>query len=582
MTPASLRILKALAVGGVASLALVACGGGGGGTTGTTLASDQTLKFPILGDFGTLDPGQLNAETDSEIAQNVFNGLLKFDNNLNIVPDIASAMPTVSSDGLTYTFKLRTDVTFSNGDKVTSKDVLYSWNRAAALQGGYAYLMTPIVGYDKVSQNTAASAKLESLLEANDPSVTMSGLTAPDPQTVVVKLTAPAGYLNSEIALEGVGFMIIDENAVKTDPDNWWTKPATLIGTGAYKMTGYVPKQSVDFGAVANWWGSPKPTLQKIHIDILGNAESAITAYEQGSYDIYGYGGYSNAPVDAILRIQGTANEKDQLLLHPKVRTTWVSFNMVSDSSRPAKGPFLLSDGQSGHDLRLAFDLAVDKTKLASVVCSNIVCSPATGGLITKGLVGYLGDNQDPLAKFDAAQAKTLLKSADPDGSKTANLSYAYDPNNPLNTSTAQFLQDQWQTNLGVHVNLTPVDHSAFIKARLKGSYVLSRDGWQADFNHPQDWFDSLWGKAAGCPDANCTSGYDTAAYDSAVAAADQLPIDQATPKYQAVSQQMIADVAYIPLYYSVGAFLIKPYVKGAGTNAFFDYYWNQIQINSH
>jgi ABC-type oligopeptide transport system substrate-binding subunit len=569
-------------VGGVASLALVACGGGGGGTTGTTLASDQTLKFPILGDFGTLDPGQLNAETDSEIAQNVFNGLLKFDNNLNIVPDIASAMPTVSSDGLTYTFKLRTDVTFSNGDKVTSKDVLYSWNRAAALQGGYAYLMTPIVGYDKVSQNTAASAKLESLLEANDPSVTMSGLTAPDPQTVVVKLTAPAGYLNSEIALEGVGFMIIDENAVKTDPDNWWTKPATLIGTGAYKMTGYVPKQSVDFGAVANWWGSPKPTLQKIHIDILGNAESAITAYEQGSYDIYGYGGYSNAPVDAILRIQGTANEKDQLLLHPKVRTTWVSFNMVSDSSRPAKGPFLLSDGQSGHDLRLAFDLAVDKTKLASVVCSNIVCSPATGGLITKGLVGYLGDNQDPLAKFDAAQAKTLLKSADPDGSKTANLSYAYDPNNPLNTSTAQFLQDQWQTNLGVHVNLTPVDHSAFIKARLKGSYVLSRDGWQADFNHPQDWFDSLWGKAAGCPDANCTSGYDTAAYDSAVAAADQLPIDQATPKYQAVSQQMIADVAYIPLYYSVGAFLIKPYVKGAGTNAFFDYYWNQIQINSH
>jgi len=579
MTPGSLRILKVLAVGALSTLALVACGGGSSSSNSTTLAADQTLKFPILGDFGTLDPGQLNAETDSEIAQNLYNGLLKFDSNLNIVPDIAAAMPTVSSDGLTYTFKLRQDVTFSNGDKVTSKDVLYSWNRAAALQGGYAYLMTPIVGYSKVSQNTAGGAKLESLLEANDPSVTMSGLTAPDPYTVAVQLTAPAGYLESEIALEGVGFMLVDVNAVKTNPDNWWTNPATLIGTGAYKMTAYTPKQSVDFAAVPNWWGSPKPTLQKVHLDILGNAESAITAYEQGSYDIYGYGGYSNAPVDAILRIQGTANEKSQLLLHPKVRTTWVSFNMVADSSRPAQGPFLLSDGQSGHDLRLAFDLAVDKTKLASVVCSNIVCSPATGGLITKGLVGYLGDNTDPLAKFDPVQAKTLLKGADPTGSKTANLSYAYDPNNPLNTSTAQFLQDQWQTNLGVHVNLTPVDHSAFIMARLKGSYVLSRDGWQADFNHPQDWFDSLWGKTAGCPDANCTSGYDTTAYDTAVAAADQLPLDQATPKYQAISQQLIADVAYIPLYYSVGAFLIKPYVKGAGTNAFFDYYWDQIQI---
>ena len=136
MTPTSLRILKALAVGGVTSLVLVACSGGGTNNS-TSLASDQTLKFPILGDFGTLDPGEISVETDSEIAQNMYNGLLKYDNNLNIVPDIAAAMPTVSSDGLTYTFKLRQDVTFSNGDKVTSKDVLYSWNRAAWLQGGY-------------------------------------------------------------------------------------------------------------------------------------------------------------------------------------------------------------------------------------------------------------------------------------------------------------------------------------------------------------------------------------------------------------------------------------------------------------
>ena len=97
MTPNSFRFLKALGVGAVATLALVACGGGGG-TSSTNLASDQTLKFPILGDFGTLDPAQLNAETDSEIGQNMYDGLVKFDNNLNIVPDIATKMPDVSSD----------------------------------------------------------------------------------------------------------------------------------------------------------------------------------------------------------------------------------------------------------------------------------------------------------------------------------------------------------------------------------------------------------------------------------------------------------------------------------------------------
>ncbi|TMB88365.1 MAG: peptide ABC transporter substrate-binding protein [Chloroflexi bacterium] len=580
MTPLSFRFLKVLSVAGAAALVVVACGGGG--NTNTGLAKDQTYKFPILGDFGTLDPSMLDAETDSEIAQNIFNGVVKFDNELNIVPDIASAMPTVSSDNLTYTFPLRHDVTFSNGDKLTAKDFIYSWSRAAAMQGGYSYIMGAIKGYDVVSQNKTAGAALEAKLEANDPSVILSGLTAPDDYTLKVQLSAPAGWFLSAAALEATVMMVVDQKAVKTDFDNWWTKPETLIGTGAFKMTARVANQSVDFAAVPNWWGSPKPTLTKVHLDVLQSASSAITAYEQGTYDAYGFGGYSNAPIADILRIQGTPNEKDQLLLHPKVRTTWVSFNMVSDSSRHAKGPFTLDGGQAAHDLRLAFALAIDKDKLVDVVCHKIICSAATGGLITKGLTGYLGDNADPLAKFDPTKAKSLLKGADPTGAKTAHLTYVYDPNNPLNKDVGVFIQDQWQTNLGVHVDLLAVDHSPFIKARLKGDYVLSRDGWQADYNHPQDWYDSLWGTALGCPDANCTSGYATKAYDDLLKKADQEPLDQAVPDYQKLGQMLIDDVAYIPLYYSVGAFLIKPYMKGAGTNNFFDYWWNQISIQSH
>jgi oligopeptide transport system substrate-binding protein len=582
MTPASFRFLKALCVG-IAALVVVAACGNNTSTTSTTLAADQTLKFPLLGDFGTLDPGQLNAEVDSEVAQNMFNGLIKFDNNLNIVPDIASALPTVSADGLTYTFKLRQDVTFSNGDKVTSKDVLYSWNRAAAMQGAYAGNLAAIKGYDVVSTNTVAGAALETLLEKNDPSVILSGLTAPDAYTVQVVLASPAGWFLSAIALEATTGMVVDQNVVKTDFDNWWTVPATAIGTGAYKMTARTPKASIDFAAVPNWWGSPKPTVTKVHMDIIQSASSGITAYEQGSYDLFGFGGYSSGvPVADVLRIQSTSNEKDQLLLHPKVRTTWVSFNMVSDAKRAAKGPFTMDQGQSAHDLRLAFDLAIDKTKLASVVCQNIICSPATGGLITKGLVGYLGDGADPLAAFDPAKAKQLLASADPTGSKTKGLTYAYNSNSPINKDTAVFIQDQWQTNLGVKVDIAPYDGSPFIKARLKGAYVLSRDGWQADYNHPQDWFDNLWGKIPGCPDANCTSGYTTSAYDTLLAKADAEPLATAVPDYKALSQQLINDVAYIPLYYSVGTFLIKPYMKGAGTNNFFDYWWNQYQILSH
>ena len=582
MTPTSLRILKALAVGGVSSIVLVACGGGSG-TTSTNLASTQTLTFPILADFGTLDPAVADAETDQEIQQNMFDGLVRFDPNLNIIPDLATAVPTASTDGLTYTFKLRTDATFSNGDKFTSKDVLYSWNRGAAMQGSYATNLSAIDGYSTVAANTASGAALEALLEKNDPSVTLKGLTAPDASTVVVKLSSPAGWFLTAIALAGSTGWIVDQNAVKQDFDNWWANPATSIGTGPFKMTARVPKQSVDFEAVPNWWGSPKPTLTKVHLDVsVTDPSTAITKYEQGGYDVVGYGGYSSLPVADILRIQGTGNEKSQLVLHPKVRSYWVSFNMVHDAKRTAGGPFLLSDGQSAHDLRMAFALAVDKTKLVSVVCQNIVCTPATGGLIPPTLIGYMGDNQDPLAKFDAAKAKSLFTSADPTGSKTKGLVYTYDPENALNKPTAEFLQSQWHDNLGVDVSIQPVSHSQFIKGRLKGQYALSRDGWQADYNHPQDWFDNLWGKFVGCPDSGCTTGYDTAAYDTLLTKADAEPLPAALADYKTLNQQLIDDVVYIPLYYSVGSFLIKPYVKGAGTNSFFDNYWNTIQIQSH
>jgi ABC-type oligopeptide transport system substrate-binding subunit len=131
-------------------------------------------------------------------------------------------------------------------------------------------------------------------------------------------------------------------------------------------------------------------------------------------------------------------------------------------------------------------------------------------------------------------------------------------------------------------VEVKPFDLSPFIKSRLKGAYVLSNDDWQADYNHPQDWFDNRWGKQVGCPDANCTSGYDTVAYDTLLAKADAESPSMALADYVDLNHQLIDDVVYIPLYYSVGAFLFKPYVSGAGTNNFFDFPWHQIQILYH
>jgi oligopeptide transport system substrate-binding protein len=375
--------------------------------------------------------------------------------------------------------------------------------------------------------------------------------------------------------------MVVDEAVVKNDFDHWASKPETLVGTGPYKMASRKANQSADFVTVPGWWGSPAPTLTKVHIDVVSDPKVAISMYEQGSYDVFGFGAYG-APVAEVNRIKANPSEKAQLAVGPDNKTYWVSFNMVADASRHAGGPFTLDQGKSSHDLRLAFALAVDKAKLTKDLCANLICAQATGGLIPKGLLGYLGDGADPLSAYDPARAKTLLASADPTGAKTKGLVYTYDPENPFNETTAKFLQAQWLANLDVSVEVRAVPRAAFITNRLRGDYALSRDGWAAEYNHPQAWFDSLWGVVAGCPDVTCTSGYTTKAYEQLLARADTEHIPAAMGDYNALSRMLIDDVVYIPLYYTLSAFLIKPYVQGAGTNNLYDYPWSQIRLTAH
>jgi len=606
----SLIKIGGLFVGVVGIVAAAACGSTSPSSSSNSLAASQVMRFPVIQDPKTWDPALMDAEVDTEQMQNVFDTLWRFDDHLNVIPDLATVVPTqanggISADGKTFTIHLKQNVKFNNGDPMTSADVVYSWNRGASYHGAYASNLSAIQGFSDVfkagkaycktgegsANTTACYTGIEQKLAAKDPSFTMSGVTAPDPNTVQIVLANGCGWCITAWSLQGSTGAVVDQKVTGADPVNWWSKPGGAgvtdgqVGTGAYYLSSYIPKQSIKYKVVPNWWGSPKPTLTEVDLDIKDPSTQStyIAAWEQGSYDLVGYGGDSSLPNADILRIKGTSSESSQLLLQPKGRTTWVSFNIGYPSTG---GPFL-GEGAAAKGLRTAFALAVDKNGLASTVCHNLVCAPATGGLITKGLIGYLGDGTDPLAKFDPTQAKALLKQYDPSGSLTSNLKYAYNAGG-LNDPVATYLQGQWSTNLGIQVSLDPhPDASAFISDRLGGKFVMSRDGWQFDYNHPQDWFDNLWG---GLVVGANTSGFadptgdptSNAVYDPLVAKADAEPLSQALPLYNQLSQLLQTDVAYIPLYYSVGEFLIHPYVKGAGSNTQADFYWDEISIASH
>ena len=590
-----------IGLGVLGLLTAAACGSTSTTSTSGALASSQVLHFPVFQDPGTWDPGEMDAEVDTELMQNVFDNLWRFDDKLNIVPDIATTVPTqanggISSDGLTYTVHLNPAAKFSNGDPVTAKDVLYSWNRGAELHGAYASILSAIQGFSQVQAAAGAppssgtpesfQANIEKQLAAKNPAFMMSGLTAPDGPNgyvVQVKLSTACGWCLTAWTLEGTVGAIVDEKVIDApgvDPVNWWQTPKDLVGTGAYKLTAYIPSQSMTFSVVPSWWGSPKPTLKTINIDIKdpSTAPTTVDSFFQKGYDIIGYGGDSTLiPLANVLAIQANSREKPDLLVQPKGRTTWVSFNIGYPSTG---GPFL-GYGAKATNLRLAFALAVNKQGLATTVCHNVVCSAATGGLITTGLIGNNGPNSDPLAKYDPAKAKALIAQYDPSGSDLKNLTYSYNAGS-LNESVADYLQNEWQTNLGIHVNLNAVsDASIFISDRLTGKYQMDRDGWQFDYNHPQDWYDNLWGTYATSAGAN-TSGFDSPQYDSILKQADQEPLSQALPLYNQLAGILQTNALYIPLYYSVGNFLIQPYVQGAGSNTAFDHYWNEIKILAH
>ena len=559
-------VFRSLAVA-LGTISVVAACGGGGGTTSENLAADQTLSFPMVDDVGNTDPAKMSAAVDIDIFRNTYSGLYKFDDQLNEVADIASGPPQISSDGLTYTFKMKNNVKFSNGDPVKADDFIFSWDRVPAMQGDYASVMQPVAGYDDVAAGKATH---------------MSGLKKIDDYSFSATLSAPAGYWYTEVALWTA--WVVDQKVIlaagKATDTAWADNPATAIGTGQFKMTARTPKQSIDFAPVANWWGGSTGTVTKVHIEIVADQKAQLTKYESGGYSLIGFANQNLTPED-VIRYNSDSQLKKQLQLQPSARTTWVGFNQCgsSNQSKDCKGkpasPFA-GDG-NGKLLREAFSLAIDRDQLVDIACSKgTACVKATGGVITKGLKGYLGDNTDPWAVFDANKAKQLLQQAG-GAAAVGNLTYTYNAT-AFNKAVCDNLASQWRQNLGVTVQCASTDRASFFNARSKCNYPIFRHSWGADYDNPQDWFDFLFVTNAGSH-GEC---YANSQLDSMSKDANTKPLSQSLDTYKKMNQILVDNTVTANLVYGIQQYVSHPYVKGVGGNPLYDNYWSDVKILQH
>jgi oligopeptide transport system substrate-binding protein len=513
-------------------------------------AAEQVLHLVAPNDVLTLDPAKIHQPSvDVSLARNVFGGLYRFRDDLVEEPDLAKSMPDISADGLTWTFHLRTDVRFSNGDTVKAADVLYSWNRVASLNADKypsASIFESVQGFANVQSGRAK---------------TLSGLRKSDDYTVVATLTAPAGFWLVELGLWAAA--VVDQRVVAgKGEDTWWTTPDGLIGTGPFRMTSREKGKSLDFEPVENWWDGSTGRLKRIRVDVVADQAVAESRYRAGEFDIVGY-----TPTDDFRQVSDeTINSyrtdnhlKGELHMRPWLDTSHLRFR--------AEGRL---DTDPDVQVRRALSLALDRTRLATICFGGAQCEPATGGLILKGLAGYLGDGADLNAKQDVSAALALLRAWDPAGARRTVRVGTF----PDFILLAKEIQAEWQSVLGLTVSLDFGEIPTIRRKASEGLYDVTVGAFAADYDSPHNWFSNI--------DNQCHAAVVDPQFQSLVTAADKERPDAAVRDYKKAGQLLADDAACPALVYQEAVQLIKPWVRGAGGNALYENYWKSISILKH
>jgi len=535
------------------------------GSSAAELSNAQTLSFPIRKDLQDLDPATMGIlAPDLGIARNIFGGLYQFDAALKVVPDIAVGPPDISADGLTYTFHLRRDARFSNGDPVTASNFVYSWNRVESLASSSLRLIAnpaqtfPLLevvkGYDDVRTGRSKS---------------MVGLAALDDHTLIVTLSRPAGYWLAELALPYT--WVLDERVIRSrGEETWWTTPEGLVGTGPFRMTSRAPGQSLEFAPVDNWWGGSTGHLKKMRVEIVPDLTAQVAGYRNARYDVVGAAeaGQFVHEEDLTPFLAAASDEvrRGELFTGPAWSNRTLSFNVVS-------GP--LSQAEDGQKGRQALSLAIDRQKVADAVCgtAKICAAAASGGILLPGMSGYLGDKGD---LYRPREAKSLLQAWDPDGSKLKGLKIATSSRPPF-LRMAENVRNQWATNLGVHADVEVLQANATLPSCGNRPESVAVNGYILPFDEPRFWYRSQFVAGGGC-----WGGYQNASFEALLNTADLQQPSQAGDAYVKAGRLLVDDAAFVGVLYTKRFMLIKPYIRGAGFNAVYDGPWSEIKILKH
>ncbi|MGI8551611.1 MAG: peptide ABC transporter substrate-binding protein, partial [Dehalococcoidia bacterium] len=319
----------------------------------------------------TLDPALVFDVTSSEYVVELFGGLVTLDKDLKVVPDIAKELPTVSSDGTTYTFKLRDDVVFSGSNKkVTAQDFKYSLERAA----------------DPKTNSPTADTYLGDIIGTKDmirsKAKEISGVKVIDDTTLQITIDAAKPYFLAKLTYPTA--FVVEKQQVESDARNWTRHPH---GTGPFILKQWNIGQNVTL--VPNGrYHLGVPALKEVDFQLAGG--SALTQYENNEIDV------SPVGINDIERVRDS-NDPLNKEFHekPALSTGYIAFNV---SQPPFDDP----------NVRKAFSQSIDKDQLVNVILKNEATK--ADGILPPGMPGYSKDIKG--LAYDPSAAKQLIQSS--------------------------------------------------------------------------------------------------------------------------------------------------------------------------
>lgn len=509
-------------------LLLAACGGGNTNNTPTPSgtpapASSQILKLPNVGtsDLQTLDPAQ-GPDANSAVAVNmIYSGLVRTDTNLNILPDQATWQ--ISPDGKTYTFKLKSGLSFSDGTPVTAQTYIYTWTRALLPAVGSpiaSFFAAPIVGSDEV-----ASGK----------SKTLAGVKALDDQTLQVTLKQQTPYFLS--ALTTSVFYPLNQKVIEQFGQANWTQHVADagVGTGPFMVKEWQHNVRMVLIPNPHYYGS-KARLTEVDMYFVNDPSTSFKAYRAGQYDFV----WNITPAD-----QQMAKGQPGFSRTPLLQSDLLFF----DNTKP---PF------DNVAVRQAFAYATDKNALASSVLKDAVTPAQT--IVPPGMPGYQQDY--PGLSYDSTKAKSLLQSVYPDVTKVPTITFSY-PSSQVSSAEASALQGMWQNVLGIQVKLRSVELNAYNDETAKHLVQFGFTQWSADFPDPYDWLTlNLFSTAS-----NNNGQWHNAEFDQTVQQAEKTTGEERIKLYNQAEQIAITNVGWLPLDHQSMAAIIPSKVHGVTIN---------------